>query len=152
MYVKADKAAPMSLLAVELKAPALQSLHRSMSPVLEQGLAVLLPAPLALLPDWNAITEIRIWTVGATRLPFREAAIKMELRCSSGTAPFPPPSDTFSLLRTLTCQAPNGDPVIFPGFSSAWLCMQNRCSFTAYSKLPFKFKAKFKAHLFPLLL
>lgn len=50
---------------------------------------MLLPAPPALLPDWNAITEIRIWTVSATRLPFREAAIKMELSSSSGTAPFP---------------------------------------------------------------
>lgn len=37
-----------------------------------------------LLPDWNAITEIRIRTVRGTRLAFRRAAIKMKAS-GSGT-------------------------------------------------------------------
>ncbi|MEQ2197982.1 hypothetical protein XENOCAPTIV_005969, partial [Xenoophorus captivus] len=52
--------------------------------------AELLSAVLVLLPDWNAITEIEIWTVSGTRLSFMAAAIKMELNSSPGTELFPP--------------------------------------------------------------
>lgn len=59
-----------------------------MSPVLEwaAGSAAGSPA-VVLLPDWKAITEIRIGTARGTRLAFREAAIKMEPSGGPGTAP-----------------------------------------------------------------
>lgn len=97
---QADKAATAISFGNELKAGTLQSLHWSMSPVLEwvAGSAVG-SLTIVLLPYWKAITEIRIGTVRGTRLAFREAAIKMELSSSPGTALFSPPLYTFSLPR-----------------------------------------------------
>lgn len=106
----------------ELKGPALQSLHWSMTPVLEWGACHATAKNLQSSSlDWKAITVIGIWTVRGTCLAFREASIKIELSSSPGTALLPPPLYTFPSPRPLARSQPDLGPLsthaLFPAFT-----------------------------------